>query len=311
MVPIHPAALVFPELPEEEYRILRDDIQANGQLVPIVMLDGQILDGRHRARACVELGIKILCDEITDLDGVTPEQFVWSLNGNRRHIKPSARAAIFAELFGEQKEQAAKKRLATKSQPMAKLPQAEKGTAREAIAKLADVSPRTVQDVLTVAKSAPELLPEIKAGKVTASKAAKQVREKTTPKASKPTKPSTLASDEPATVDPESLVDAAMVAVRQVGRPNFLRVVKRISGSLLYPELVSLQAIVSEMLGDDLEPEAPVAIPTVDDAVACVQACSSPMVALRKLLDWVPESNLLALLEIINCRLEMIEEGGL
>ena len=40
------------------------NIQSNGQLVPIVLREGNILDGRHRFLACKELGISVRCVEL-------------------------------------------------------------------------------------------------------------------------------------------------------------------------------------------------------------------------------------------------------
>jgi ParB-like chromosome segregation protein Spo0J len=55
---VAPAEL-FPELDGEQYVWLRDQIEADGQRDPIlVTVDGEIVDGRHRMRACEELGIK-------------------------------------------------------------------------------------------------------------------------------------------------------------------------------------------------------------------------------------------------------------
>lgn len=54
----HPIAALLPDMSGEEYGALRDDIRANGLLVPITTHDGQVLDGRHRLRACRELGIE-------------------------------------------------------------------------------------------------------------------------------------------------------------------------------------------------------------------------------------------------------------
>jgi hypothetical protein len=46
---------------------LKNDIIANGQLVPVVLRDGKILDGRHRHKVCTELGLEMLCEEVGDI----------------------------------------------------------------------------------------------------------------------------------------------------------------------------------------------------------------------------------------------------
>jgi hypothetical protein len=58
----HLAKLTMTYTPEglEE---LRQDIIANGQLVPIILREGKILDGRHRHLICTGLGMSILCIE--------------------------------------------------------------------------------------------------------------------------------------------------------------------------------------------------------------------------------------------------------
>lgn len=47
------------ELSKEEYRVLKESIERNGQIVPLILLKGteEVLAGRHRLRACQELGI--------------------------------------------------------------------------------------------------------------------------------------------------------------------------------------------------------------------------------------------------------------
>lgn len=89
---IHEAAKVMPEMLAQEFNELKADIERNGQLVPIELLDGQIIDGRHRQRACVDLGIE---PEYVDvrIPG-SPAEYVWSLNGMRRHLTASQKAAI-------------------------------------------------------------------------------------------------------------------------------------------------------------------------------------------------------------------------
>ena len=73
--PSHPLADLFPQLPPEEYVALLDSIHANGQREPITLhRDGSILDGRNRARVCIELGIQPITGHST-----APTPICWSL----------------------------------------------------------------------------------------------------------------------------------------------------------------------------------------------------------------------------------------
>src|SRR5690242_6457327 len=54
----HPLAGRIPEMLSDEYVDLVKDIQKHGLREPLVLFEGKILDGRHRYRACAELGIE-------------------------------------------------------------------------------------------------------------------------------------------------------------------------------------------------------------------------------------------------------------
>jgi ParB-like nuclease domain len=91
--PEHPVARLFPDMDPGEFAILKFDIRDNGLKVPILLWRGQLIDGRHRLRACRELGIEprfetVDCRE-EELAGL-----VWSLNRLRRQLTTSQRAMI-------------------------------------------------------------------------------------------------------------------------------------------------------------------------------------------------------------------------
>lgn len=94
---IHPYASLFPLLEGDDRDQLRGDIAENGQLEPIVLLDGKVLDGQNRYRICQELGIEPKTSVYT---GDDPLGFVLSKNLNRRHLTESQKAMIAAELAG-------------------------------------------------------------------------------------------------------------------------------------------------------------------------------------------------------------------
>lgn len=91
-----------------EYASLKADIESRGLIVPIETINGQLLDGRHRFRACKDLGIEPDAVEV-DLGDMSPAEYVWSVNGIRRHLTPGQRAAVAVELLPELKK-AAKER---------------------------------------------------------------------------------------------------------------------------------------------------------------------------------------------------------
>ena len=50
--PLHPAVEIFPGMDQASFANLVEDIRTNGQHEPILLWRGQVIDGRHRLRAC-------------------------------------------------------------------------------------------------------------------------------------------------------------------------------------------------------------------------------------------------------------------
>jgi hypothetical protein len=119
---IDPLATVFPPMVEEEFTRLKGDIATRGQLEPIWIYCGRVVDGRHRLRACRELGLEPVVREY-DGDGEVLD-FVIAKNLHRRHLSANQRALVaakLANLSGGRPSKTARKRAVTQSNAAALL----------------------------------------------------------------------------------------------------------------------------------------------------------------------------------------------
>lgn len=91
LYPVSGLAKIFPPMSADEYQGLKESIRAFGMIDEITLWRGQVIDGLHRLRACLELGIE---PRFTTLpDDILPEEFVVGKNINRRNQNETARAA--------------------------------------------------------------------------------------------------------------------------------------------------------------------------------------------------------------------------
>lgn len=143
-----------------EFVALRDDICENGQREPIWMWQDFIIDGRHRAQACAELGIAPTSREYQG-DESSLVGFVVSLNLHRRHLDESQRAMVAGKLANLERgaNQHASIDASTVTQTQA--------------AELLNVSRKSVQRAREVLDhGAPELVAAVERGQVSVSAAA-------------------------------------------------------------------------------------------------------------------------------------------
>jgi len=86
---------IFPEAKPEDYERLKSDIQANGfdKRQPVVLYQGDILDGWNRQRACDELGIK---PAYQDFAGNDDEAIAYMMRTNKRRNLNSGQWATIA-----------------------------------------------------------------------------------------------------------------------------------------------------------------------------------------------------------------------
>src|SRR4029450_11207561 len=94
-MPVHPAAAVFPMLPDDELAELAEDIKANGLHHPIVRnTQGQIVDGRNRYVACRRAGVAPTFTTLAD--DVDALAYILSENIRRRHMSRGQQAMAIA-----------------------------------------------------------------------------------------------------------------------------------------------------------------------------------------------------------------------
>jgi hypothetical protein len=180
---IHPLAALIPQMTEPEFAELVADIKANGQLQPILIYEHQVLDGRHRLRACEQLG---LAPRTETYEGDEPAAHVLSLNLRRRHLSSSQRAMIATD-FLPHLEREARARMAqagasaAPGRPSIKGVQASTpfepgGRAADKAAAQVGVSPSLVYQAKRIAQQMPEAAEEIRAGVSTITQANEQIK---------------------------------------------------------------------------------------------------------------------------------------
>ena len=164
----HPAAELFPMMPPDQYEAFKEDIRKNGFQQDVVLYKGQILDGRNRYKAAIDLGMldDLPIAEMDDDTDIDPYQWVISRNLHRRHLNESQRAAIATKLatLGKGKPSDDNTQICVFTQKQA--------------AEMLQVSPRSVQHARTVLDhGSQELIEAVEQGKVAVSKAAAVARD--------------------------------------------------------------------------------------------------------------------------------------
>jgi hypothetical protein len=100
VLPIHPAADLFPLMDAQRLAELVEDIRTNGLQHSIVLCDGKILDGRNRYLACQKAKIEpAFIDYVGD-----PFAYAWSSNGQRRDLVADQRYLIWKRCTGKSAE---------------------------------------------------------------------------------------------------------------------------------------------------------------------------------------------------------------
>lgn len=170
---IHPLAHLLPEMREAEFAELREDIAANGLHEAITLYEGKVLDGRHRYRACSELGV---WPTFTSYEGDAPAAYVLSLNVKRRQLSQSQKAMLATDFLPHLKREARARQahgLTAPGRPLERS-SSEDGKRSGSAATIAEqmgVGEAQVVRAARVKREAPELAARVRAGEVTVSSA--------------------------------------------------------------------------------------------------------------------------------------------
>ncbi len=172
---VHETAAIFPLMREADYAALVADIRERGQLEAIWTWNGKVIDGRHRLRACKELG---LTPKTREWDGQgSLLEFVISVNLRRRHLKENQRAMVAARMLPHFEAEVQKKEHLRKvegTQDLSPESSPEGRQAREHAGKCLNISGRSVSRAcIVLQKGVPELISRVDQGVITVVPAAK------------------------------------------------------------------------------------------------------------------------------------------
>ncbi len=178
-VPFHEAANIFPLLDGDEFDRLVEDIRKYGLRKEIALLDGKVIDGRNRYRACLLASAE---RRYTEIETDDPVAYVLSLNLHRRHLTPSQQSMVAAraeDVYVEAAKERQKDHAGTapgKPKSLAaNLQQVipDSGTALEQAAKAVGVSARSAAyGKKVIEHGTPELVKAVDEGRMAVSTAA-------------------------------------------------------------------------------------------------------------------------------------------
>lgn len=219
---IHPACEAMPAIEGEDLVNLVEDIRKNGLSESLIRTsDNLLLDGRSRLAACYETNTEIRV--VTYKGSMDPWDKVYSLNIARRHLTTGAKAMYAADRQRYKNEQeAAEQRKRTGHNQYTshkeKFPDASKGQSRDKAGAAVGVSGKSVDKAAFVMKHNPEVVDDVKSGRVTLNKAYQETKKSEKSKESLP-------KDEPFKLNGSDKVEVITSSgrKRKIDKPNNVR----------------------------------------------------------------------------------------
>lgn len=172
----HPDSDLVPAMHAQEWQTFLLDVSERGILDPLeITRGGVVLDGRHRLRAARELALRSLPVRVVSPDDQVAHMLLGALQ--RRHLSQSQKAALAVQLdvcqharrYGKKRSRANLHTGEVATLP----PRGERS--REIAARTAGVSPRLVQDAITIYDTDPDLFARVKAGELPLHRARREL----------------------------------------------------------------------------------------------------------------------------------------
>lgn len=169
----HQLSAAWPAMSDSDFQALQDSIMNIGVQMPIVIFEGQVIDGWNRYRAATALGMD--CPTTPFDESIDPVEFVKAMNDARRHITGSQRAIAIVAIHGWKPV----------GRPQNNV-EATSTLTQEAMAAEAGVSKKTIQQAQAAQKAG--LADKVKSGEMTVEQASNVAKGKPA-KAAKKDKP--------------------------------------------------------------------------------------------------------------------------
>ncbi|HSQ48769.1 MAG TPA: ParB N-terminal domain-containing protein [Candidatus Deferrimicrobiaceae bacterium] len=190
---------LLPRMSEEEFAQLKASIKTEGQHYPIIVNeDLEVLDGHHRFRACIELGIEPDFEVRKFDDKLLEKKFVIEANLRRRHLNNFQLVELAVPLLEIEKALAKQRQskggkngrdlqLGLASDDTESNEPQISAKATEVVAKKAGLSTRTFERGKKILDNATEDDKQrLREGKVSISKVYQEIREAEKPKPTEP-----------------------------------------------------------------------------------------------------------------------------
>ncbi len=171
---------ILPPLSSNKYETLKQNIKQHGIEIPIIIDDqDNVIDGQHRLKIAVELGIEDIPLMVrSGLTEVEKQQMAIDLNIHRRELSKGQLAcvAVDAEDVMEELKGEAWKRQGTRNDVnlVEKIPQGEDGKTRDKAAIIFNTNGKYIDVATMLKKNAPDLFYQVRLDEKTISQARRE-----------------------------------------------------------------------------------------------------------------------------------------